>query len=106
MRIDKKTGARTREVRLHVTSLARDPVLIVYAVLAHCGIENALHWVLDATFDADRRRTQKDHSALNLAVIRYVALNRLRADPSRGPIRKKRLRVCADPQSRSALFAR
>jgi predicted transposase YbfD/YdcC len=106
VRIDKKTGERTREVRLYVTSLAPDPNLIMKAVLSHWGIENAVHWVLDVTFDEDRCRTRKDHSALNLAVIRHVALNLLRAEPSRGSLRKKRLRACADPQFRSALFAR
>jgi predicted transposase YbfD/YdcC len=106
VRIDKKTGERTREVRLYVTSLPPDPILVMNAVHSHWGIENAVHWVLDVTFDEDRCRTRKDHSALNLAVIRHVALNMLRADQSRGSLRKKRLRACADPKFRSALFAR
>ncbi len=106
VRIDKKTGERTREVRLYVTSLPPDPILVMNAVHSHWGIENAVHWVLDVTFDEDRCRTRKDNSALNLAVIRHVALNMLRADQSRGSLRKKRLRACADPEFRSALFAR
>ena len=106
VRTDKKTGARTREVRLYVTSLPPDPILIMRAVRSHWGIENGVHWVLDVNFDEDRCRTRKDDSALNLAVIRHVALNMLRADLSRGSLRKKRLRACADPEFRSALFAR
>jgi predicted transposase YbfD/YdcC len=106
VRINKKTGERTQEARLYVTSLPPDPTLIMRAVRSHWGIENAVHWVLDVTFDEDRCRTRKDDSALNLAVIRHVALNMLRADPSKGSLRKKRLRACANPEFRSALFAR
>jgi hypothetical protein len=59
---------------------------------------------LDVNFDEDRCRTRKDHSALNLAAIHHVALNMLSADPSKGSLRKKRLRACADPEFRSKLF--
>jgi predicted transposase YbfD/YdcC len=88
VRINEKTGEATRQARLYVTCFAPDPVLIMNAVLTHWGIENEVHWVLNATFDEDRCRTRKDHSGLNLAVIRHVALNMLRADLSRGSLRK------------------
>ena len=105
VRIDKKTGLETRETRLYISSLEPDPKLILGAVRAHWGIENSLHWTLDVTFDEDRCRTRKDDSALNFAVIRHAALNILKADPSRGSVRRKRLRACVNPQFRSNLFA-
>jgi predicted transposase YbfD/YdcC len=58
----------------------------MHAVHSQWGIENAVHWALDATFDEDRCRTRKDNSALNLAVIRHVALNMLRAEPTQGSL--------------------
>ena len=106
VRIDKKTGAESRETRLYISSLKPDPKAILDAVRSHWGIENKVHWTLDVTFDEDRCRTRKDDSAINLAVIRHAALNILKADASRGSLRRKRLKAAIDPQFRSALFAR
>jgi predicted transposase YbfD/YdcC len=105
VRIDKKTGAESRETRLYISSLEPDPKAILNAVRSHWGIENKVHWTLDVTFDEDRCRTRKDDSAINLAVIRHAALNILKADSSRGSIRRKRLKAAIDPQFRSTLFA-
>ena len=106
VRIDKKTGAETRETRIYISSLEPDPKAILDAVRSHWAIENKVHWTLDVTFEEDRCRTRKDNSALNLAVIRHAALNILRADPSPGSLRKKRLKACANPDFRTSLFAR
>jgi predicted transposase YbfD/YdcC len=48
------------------------------AVRGHWGIENKLHWVLDATMGEDANRTSKDHGPENLAILRRLALNLLR----------------------------
>ena len=105
LRIDKKTGAETREARFYISALDPDPEAILAASRSHWGIENQLHWTLDVTFDEDRCRMRKDDSALNLAIIRHAALNILKADPSKGSIRRKRLRACVSPGFRSKLFA-
>lgn len=105
VRIDKKTGASSRETRFYIASREPDPAQILAATRSHWGIENQLHWTLDVTFDEDRCRTRKDDSALNLAVIRHAAFNILKADVSRGSLRRKRIRACANPQFRSKLFA-
>jgi len=60
---------------------------------------------MDVTFDEDRCRTRKDDSPLNFAVIRNASFNILKADNSRGSLRRKRLRACVDPAFRSKLFA-
>jgi len=104
-RIDKKSGAESRETRLYISSLAPDPKAILAAVRAHWAVENNLHWTLDVTFDVDRCRTRKDHSPWNLAIIRHAALNILKADHTRGSIKRKRLRACIDPSFRTRLFA-
>ena len=40
--------------------------------------------------------------AHNLAVIRHAALNTLKADPSRGSLRRKRLKAAIDPNFHQA----
>jgi len=104
-RIDKKTGGESLETRYYITSLEPDPKVILAAVRAHWGIENNLHWTMDVTFDEDRCRTRKDASPLNFAVVRHTAYNFLKADKSRGSLRRKRLRACIDPAFRTKLFA-
>ena len=99
-RIDKKTGRASIE-----TSLEPDPKAILAAVRAHWGIENNLHWTMDVTFDEDRCRTRKDASPLNFAIIRHAGYNLLKADKTRGSLRRKRLRACVDPAFRANLLA-
>ena len=41
----------------------------------HWGMENSLHWVLDLAFREDERRTCKDNSAENFAILRHNTLN-------------------------------
>lgn len=103
-RIDKKTGRESLETRYYITSLEPDPKAILAATRAHWGIE-MFHWTLDVTFDEDRCRTRKDVSALGLAVIRHTGYNILKADTSKGSLRRKRLRACVDPAFRTKLFA-
>ena len=103
-RINKTSGAESIETRFYITSLAPDPKALLAAVRAHWGIENGLHWTMDVTFAEDRCRTRKDDSALNLAVIRHVGFNILKADTTRGSLRRKRLRACIDENFRTRLF--
>ena len=103
-RIDKKTGRESLETRYYITSLEPSPHAILAATRAHWGVES-FHWTLDVTFDEDRCRTRKDASALGLAVIRHTGYNILKADRSRGSLRRKRLRACIDPEFRTKLFA-
>jgi predicted transposase YbfD/YdcC len=104
-RVDKKTGGESLETRFYIASLEPDPKAILAAVRAHWGIENNLHWTMDVTFDEDRCRTRKDASPLNFAIIRHTAYNILKADKTRGSLRRKRLWACIDPTFRSSLFA-
>ena len=65
-------------------------------VRAHWSIENNLHWVLDIAFDEDSNRIRKGHSAANLAVIRHIALNLIKAEKtSKVGIKIKRKRLKA-----------
>jgi hypothetical protein len=55
----------------------------------HWGIENHLHWHLDVVFHEDDARTRKNHAPGNLAVIRRMALDMLRAHPDKRSIARK-----------------
>lgn len=56
---------------------------------SHWTIENQLHWVLDVQFNEDGNRARKDHAPENLAILRRLALNILRAHPDPTAIRRK-----------------
>src|SRR5215510_4178789 len=51
-------------------------------IRTHWEIENRVHWVLDVAMGEDVNRTRKGESAQNLALIRKLALNLLRHEPS------------------------
>lgn len=104
-RTDKKSGKESLETRFFISSLEPDPKALLDAVRAHWGIENNLHWCMDVIFDEDRCKTRKDRSPLNLAIIRHAAFNILKADKTKGSLRRKRIRACIDQSFRAKLFA-
>ena len=76
-------GIVTTHSRYYLSSLPGDAATIGKAVRSHWGIENQVHWVLDVAFREDASRARIGHSATNLALIRKLVLNLLRADPTR-----------------------
>jgi len=50
------------------------------AIRGHWAIENNLHWTLDVSFREDQCRLRKDNSAENLAILRHIGLNLIKAD--------------------------
>jgi predicted transposase YbfD/YdcC len=55
----------------------------------HWGVENNLHWPLDVVFHEDDARTRKDYGPQNLAVLRRIALDILRAHPDKRSLARK-----------------
>ena len=78
---------------------------LLQVVRSHWTIENQLHWVLDVVFDEDRARTRKGNGPQNLAILRKLALNLLRADQSKSSIRRKIKRAGWDDDFLLSLFA-
>ena len=92
----RRTGPHGRtqsSVRYVALSKLFPPRRLAAIVRAHWTIENQLHWTLDVVFDEDDARTRKDNGPQNLAVIRRLALNILRAHPINKSIASKMRRA-------------
>jgi predicted transposase YbfD/YdcC len=76
-------------VRHYLLSKYLSPKRLLHVTRSHWGIENQLHWVLDVHFAEDGNRARKDNAPENLAILRRLALNILRAHPDRASIRRK-----------------
>jgi predicted transposase YbfD/YdcC len=73
-------GKTQIERRYYIGSIEKDAQLFAKAVRSHWGIENSVHWVLDVAFREDDCRVRKGHAPENLATLRHIALNVLKAD--------------------------
>jgi predicted transposase YbfD/YdcC len=71
-------GKITEETRYFISSARLAPQRAATAIRAHWGIES-LHWVLDVTFKEDQSRLRRGHGAQNMALVRRLAFNLLRA---------------------------
>jgi predicted transposase YbfD/YdcC len=92
-------GEETAEIVYYITSLPAKVKQFAKAVRSHWGIENQLHWSLDVIFAEDQSRARKDHSPLNLGMLRRLALAILRKDTSvKDNLRGKRLRAGWDDE--------
>ncbi len=85
--VDGKTSVETR---YHIGSIGTDVACFARAVRAHWGIENTLHWSLDMTFREDACRVRHPAARENLAVLRHIALSRLKQDNAKFSLRNKR----------------
>jgi predicted transposase YbfD/YdcC len=76
-------------IRYYLLSKYISPKELLHITRSHWAIENQLHWVLDVHFAEDRNRARKDNAPENLAILRRLALNILRAHPDPASIRRK-----------------
>lgn len=76
-------------VRYYLMSCRMSATRLLHTVRAHWGIENRLHWVLDADFGEDASRTRKDNGPENFAILRRLALNIARCHPAAMSMRLK-----------------
>lgn len=86
-------GRTVTSLRYLALSEALTPRRLATVVRAHWSIENQLHWTLDVVFDEDDARTRKDNGPQNLAVLRRLAHNILRAHPVKGSLASKMRRA-------------
>jgi predicted transposase YbfD/YdcC len=88
-REDKATGAVQIQERYYLLSRAMPAQEFLDTVRAHWRIENSLHWVLDVVMREDHARARKDHAPANLALLRRMALNTIKANQDKGSNRLK-----------------
>lgn len=75
--------------RYFLSSADLTPERAAKAVRAHWGIES-LHWVLDVVFKEDLSRLRRGHGARNMALVRRLAFNLVRAGKGRRSIKTAR----------------
>lgn len=84
-------GETKFDIRYFLTSSGAGGPVLAAAVGNHWAIENSLHWVLDVGFRKDESRLRDRNAAANLAVVRKIAVNLVKADKSeKGSIKGKR----------------
>ena len=86
-----RDGKISRERRYYLCSMPIDARLFARAVRCHWHIENRLHWVLEVVFHEDLSRLRSAAGPQNMATVRHMALNLLRAahDPHSLKVRRK-----------------
>jgi len=89
-------GKVTVETRYYIGSIGTSAARFAHAVRGHWGIENGLHWNLDISFREDECRVRDPVARENLAVLRHLALSRLKNDNTKLGLQNKRLKAAWD----------
>lgn len=90
-------GKITQETRYFICSAPLTPQRAAEAIRAHWGVES-LHWVLDVVFREDQSRLRRGHGAQNMALVRRLAFNLVRAGKGKLSIKTARKAAGWDPK--------
>ncbi len=85
----KANGKSTQTVLYVALSKRLTPRRLLEVTRRHWSVENQLHWRLDVVFREDDARTRKNYGPQNLAVIRRIAIDILRAHPDNRSVGRK-----------------
>lgn len=99
-----RAGTTTRDIRYFIASAALSPERAAEAVRSHWGIES-LHWVLDVIFKEDQSRLRRGHGATNMALVRRLAFNLIRAGKGKRSIKTARKAAGWNTENLAALLA-
>jgi predicted transposase YbfD/YdcC len=88
-----KDGKVSRETRFFIGSIGTGVADFARAVRGHWGVENELHWSLDVALREDDCRVRETQARENLAVLRHIAVSRLKNDRTKLGIKTKRLKA-------------
>ena len=96
----------TVKTRYYISSLSADAVQLLDAIRTHWSIENSCHWVLDVAFDEDGCRIRKNNGSQNFAILRRIALNLLKGEPTANVgVAAKRLKAAWDTDYLTTVLA-
>ncbi len=90
IRISKKNGKETSDVRYFISSLRLSVRRFARAVRGHWGIENTLHWSLDVTFREDESRLRDRKAADNVAWLKRFAISLLKQSTNKESLAMRR----------------
>jgi predicted transposase YbfD/YdcC len=76
---NKRSHKVSREVRYYISSVKSTAKDMGTYVRKHWGIENCLHWMLDAVFKEDDIKIYQRNAASNIAILRRLALSLLKS---------------------------
>ena len=96
IRINKKTLKQTEETRYYISSLMTNAKHMQHLVRSHWAIENSLHWCLDVIFKEDDCRVRTLNGPENLATIRKAAINILKCNKEKIPLKRKKIKANLD----------
>jgi predicted transposase YbfD/YdcC len=82
-------GKTAKTVHYVALSKLLSPRRMLEVTRAYWSVENHLHWRLDVVFNEDDARTRKNYGPQNLAVLRRIALDILRAHPDTRSLARK-----------------
>jgi predicted transposase YbfD/YdcC len=82
-------GRVSEETRYFISSAVLTPERAAEAIRGHWGIES-MHWVLDVIFKEDQSRLRRGHGAQNMALVRRLAFNIVRAGRGKRSIKTAR----------------
>jgi len=83
------TRAEKPYIRYYILSKYIAAKKLLHIVRSHWGVENRLHWMLDVIFGEDANRSRKDNAPENFAILRRIAINLVRLDPTPISMRQK-----------------
>ncbi len=86
-------GKTDREERMFIASRRIPPLDLLEIIRSHWDIENGCHWQQDVVFHEDLARNRKDNCPRNLALLRRLTANILKANPDKASTRVKRLKA-------------
>lgn len=84
------------EYRYYISSADLSPAEAGSAIRAHWGIES-MHWILDVSMREDACQIYRENAAENLAGLRHMSLNMLRAEPTKISVPMKQKRCMMNP---------
>ena len=91
----KATNKKSAEPRYYISSKEFDPQYANEIVRGHWGVENNLHWVLDAIFREDKSTKRAGNSAANFSILRKLAFNKLKSYDDPKVSMKRKMKKCA-----------
>lgn len=86
-------GKTSREEQFYISSRRFPPLDLLEIIRSHWDIENGSHWQQDVVFHEDLARNRKDNGPRNLALLRRLTANILKANPDKASTRVKRLKA-------------